>query len=618
MLIKALCDYYDKVMVPNGEDAPKGYSKIQITHTIYLNPDGTVDSIVAYKRDEKGKIVEKPIIVPRRREKTCTNSEIIEHRGKYIFGLELKNGKFCLNNKCHESFKNRNLEFIEGICSDIVNAYRNFILNWKPENEIKNNHLLAICKDYNTAKFEFRMGSNLEIALHDDKQVKDKWDSEKDKWLSSKKDDSTVSQCAIYGENKTIARTHKKIKGIKSGKSTGEVLVSFNEDAECSYGREQSYNSNISDDAMEKYTDALNYILNTKNNKMNLGDITVAYWAVDKENKCEDLFAEFFNKKSDKEDAAGTEDILRKLISSAKNGGLLESQISDLNDIDPNVDFYIVGLKPNAARLAVKFIYHRKYGQILQNIAKHQSDLQINEDIDEIVTISEIQEAINPFKQKENAKGKKEKKEEEIVNPEIVTKIFKSIIYGYRYPEALLSATLNRFKIDASKVDSEEDVKNKKLRKSRCRLQAGIIKACINRKSLNGEELKMSLDENNQNSAYICGRLFAVLEKIQQGSAGNGLNRTIKNSYFSSACSRPASVFPQILKLSQCHLEKLEDEGFKIHYKKLIGTIIDRLAGSFPKHFSLDDQGRFIIGYYHQVQDLYKSKKEQNYNEEEI
>ena len=127
----------------------------------------------------------------------------------------------------------------------------------------------------------------------------------------------------------------------------------------------------------------------------------------------------------------------------------------------------------------------------------------------------------------------------------------------------------------------------------------------------------MSLDENNKNVAYLCGRLFAVLEKIQKDATSSKLDRTIKDTYFSSASSRPASIFPQILKLSTHHLAKLEDKN-KIFYGKLISSIIDDIKGEFPKHFRLDDQGRFIIGYYHQNSNLYKSKEENknNYSEE--
>ena len=119
----------------------------------------------------------------------------------------------------------------------------------------------------------------------------------------------------------------------------------------------------------------------------------------------------------------------------------------------------------------------------------------------------------------------------------------------------------------------------------------------------------MSLNKENANSAYLCGRLFAVLEKIQQDASGATLNKTIKDSYFSSACSTPALVFPRLMKLSNAHVSKLQDSA-AVYYSKLIGEIIDRLA-EFPKNLSLTEQGNFIVGYYQQNKDLYTKKENQ-------
>lgn len=123
----------------------------------------------------------------------------------------------------------------------------------------------------------------------------------------------------------------------------------------------------------------------------------------------------------------------------------------------------------------------------------------------------------------------------------------------------------------------------------------------------------MSLDKENQNPAYLCGRLFAVLEKLQQDASSNNLNTTIRDSYFASATSKPAIVFPKLLKLAQSHLKKTSSAIF---YQKLIGEVIDLLGNEFPDTLLLVDQGKFIIGYYHQYQSFFV-KKDGKKNEEE-
>lgn len=117
----------------------------------------------------------------------------------------------------------------------------------------------------------------------------------------------------------------------------------------------------------------------------------------------------------------------------------------------------------------------------------------------------------------------------------------------------------------------------------------------------------MALDTENNSQAYVCGRLFALLEYAQKSALGN-LNRSIKDSYFSSAATRPAVVFPRLMMLAQHHLEKAENGGY---INGLIRETIDKLEGKFPSTLDLDEQGEFIVGYYQQNKKLY-TKKEEN------
>ena len=125
----------------------------------------------------------------------------------------------------------------------------------------------------------------------------------------------------------------------------------------------------------------------------------------------------------------------------------------------------------------------------------------------------------------------------------------------------------------------------------------------------------MSLDKTNTNQAYLCGRLFAVLEKLQQEASNNSLNRTIKDSYFASASSKPAMVFPKIIKLAQNHLNKV-NEWQRVRFNKLIGEIINMLNDGFPETLLLKDQGRFMIGYYQQYQSFFEKTDKAEREEE--
>ena len=116
------------------------------------------------------------------------------------------------------------------------------------------------------------------------------------------------------------------------------------------------------------------------------------------------------------------------------------------------------------------------------------------------------------------------------------------------------------------------------------------------------------LDKENKNQGYLCGRLFAVLDKIQRDATGRN---SIKERYMNSASSTPATVFATILNLSSHHSDKLSDTR-KIYFEKLKQEIMDKISSDgFPPHLDLQDQGRFFVGYYHQQQDFYAKTDEE-------
>lgn len=121
----------------------------------------------------------------------------------------------------------------------------------------------------------------------------------------------------------------------------------------------------------------------------------------------------------------------------------------------------------------------------------------------------------------------------------------------------------------------------------------------------------MSLNPTCDNHAYVLGRLFSVYETIQS-AANPGINATIKDKYFNSAASTPATIFPILGNLVQKHLKKLKGSnmGLCVFYEKQITEITSLLGTCFPARMSLPQQGAFQLGYYHQTQDRYQKKEE--------
>lgn len=600
MLIHALCKYYD-ILAKAGEVLPDGYSSVKIHYLVSLTSDGYIDEVINCQVKEmqyptKGKVREiwlpKDMRMPQRTEKPGIDANIIEHRPLYLFGLNLENDALSPDDrtnkarKSHEAFVRANLEFIEGIDSPMIHAYRMFLKRWRPEEETQNVWLTGLGKSYGKSGFAFCLSGFPEQLLHEDIQVKEQWDKLYQQSESGIKE-SHMSQCAVEGDRAAIARIHNKIKGVYGGLATGTVLVGFNNASENSYGNEQSYNSNISENVMKKYTEALNYLIGSRKHKMLLDDMTVVFWAMTENENCEELIMAMLCGQTDQMNAEQTERMLTNLMKDGKRGKITEERLQSLDIVQPDIDFYMVGFKPNSSRLAVKFIYRKRYAEVLWNIARFQKDLQISKEIRPISLSKVKAELASP------------KSKNDVVNPALITKIFDAVVRGGRYPEALLETVVRRVKTD-------KDINVNEVR-------AGLIKACINR-NYQKEELSVALDKENMIPAYLCGRLFAVLERLQQDASNNSLNRTIKDAYFASASSRPAIVFPKLLKLAQNHLNKVKGQVF---YNKLIGEIIEPLAGEFPETLLLTDQGRFIIGYYQQRQSFYEKKEIEKIKSEE-
>ena len=600
MLIKALSDYYD-ILEAEGKILPDGYSNVNIHYLIALNEKGKIEEIINWqindsiktdKGQTKDRWVPRTEKMPQRTEKPGIDSNIIEHRPLYIFGLNLDNDRLTPDDrtgkakKSHEAFVKSNLEFLEGIDSPVANAYRNFLITWEPEKETENVRLLMLEKMYGKSGYAFCLNGYPDKILHNDIQIRQKWEQVYHMADSAGKKEH-IAQCAVSGEKAEIARIHNKIKGVSGGLSTGSVLIGYNNPSENSYGNEQSYNSNISQSIMKKYTEALNYLLASSKHRILLDDLTIVFWAMDTSEKYEDAIWAMLCGQSEKMNAKETEGMLKKILESSRKGKVTEGWLQSLDMIETDVDFYMLGLKPNSSRLSVKFIFRKKYADVLWNIAKFQKDMQVSEEL----------HPVSFFRIKEELKSPKSKNEK--LNPAMLTKLFESIIYGYDYPVSVLETAVRRIK-----TDRDIDVND---------IRTGVIKAYINRR-YKKEEFGVALDKENCNPAYVCGRIFAVLEKLQRDASGTKLNRTIKDAYFASAAAKPAMVFPKLITLAQNHLNKVKSPTY---YNILLGEMMDKLNGEFPKTLLLQDQGCFIIGYYQQYRNLFEKKEKVTNNEME-
>lgn len=390
--------------------------------------------------------------------------------------------------------------------------------------------------------------------------------------------------CLITGQSGQIVETTTAT--MIPGSQAMAKLVSFQVNSGYdSYGKKKCKNAPISIDAEFAYTTALNTMLGKdSHNKFLIGNRTFIFWSSIKSEATEQAEESLFNLlgiTEEKNDApnAKTEQA-RKVFNSIYTGSLR----TNLDD-----RFYILGLAPNSARIAVVYWSETSLKDFAGQILRHFDDMRIidnRQDNKPYMGVREILAAVTlGGKQSDTI-------------PNLPEAIIKSIFQGTQYPFSLFSSCIRRLRAESSEKGA--------IRISRI----AILKAYLNRLNVNEKKITIMLDKENTNQGYLCGRLFAVLDKIQEDA---NKNNSIRERYMNAASSTPASVFSTILNLSSHHIENLSNDGKRIYYEKIKQEIIDKItADGFPTHLDLQDQGRFFIGYYHQRQDLFTKKEDEN------
>lgn len=389
--------------------------------------------------------------------------------------------------------------------------------------------------------------------------------------------DETQGICLVTGDRAPIERLHTSIKGVWGAQTAGANIVSFNADAYCSFGNndKQGANSPVSKRAVFGYTTVLNALL-TKDSgqRVQVGDASTVFWAEidhDLESTIPDAFGE-----SPKDDPNRGADAVKRLYEWVGSGKAAT--------LEGDTRFYVLGLAPNAARIAVRFWEILPLKDLAERTLQHYEDLKmIRGNFDpEYPSLFRLLASCATQGKAEN------------IPPNLGGEVIRAILTGGLYPATWFAAAVRR-------CHAEQNVNY---------FRAAIIKACLNRtiqranltNTIPEKEFSDMLDPENQSTAYCLGRLFATLEKIQE-EAQTGINATIRDRFYGAASSTPVTVFTTLLRLHHHHLAKIGKSNFgrRVQLETTITNIMEKLT-DFPAHLGLSEQGHFSIGYYHQRQ----------------
>ena len=392
--------------------------------------------------------------------------------------------------------------------------------------------------------------------------------------------------CIISGKKSNVVETTTATM-IPGSQATAKLVAFQVSSGYDSYGKTKGGNAPISKEAEFAYTTALNHLLaSDSRNKFLIGSRTFLFWASKNDEagqKAEDCFFSLFDFNEQSDDPNRNIEQVRKVFESIYKG-ILKSSSDDI--------FYILGLAPNAARIAVTYWAELPLRRFAETISRHFDDMEVVDTRQEKKPYTALRNIISTV----TLGGKVSD-----VTPNLPEAVVKSIFEGLPYPQTLFASCIRRIRAESGEKD-----------KNAVHItRAAIIKAYLNRLKNNEQKIQVMLDKENTNQGYLCGRLFAVLDKIQE-EANN--QHSIRERYMNSASSTPAAVFSTILNLSNHHVENLKNEGRKVYFEKLKQEIISKIdADGFRPQLNLQDQGRFFIGYYHQRQDFF-TKNEDNDN----
>lgn len=591
MILQALLRYYALMdaardtLAATERVPPRWFAQVKASYGLCLKEDGTLTHILNLKQGAQAgkRTVEAPqamtLPMPHVRGINILANFLCDN-AQFLLGYDYRGDK-KRTAECFKASKKLHQKILEGVDSPAARAIRAYFDRYDPQAPHPQLSDPALLEEMKAGRNFIFVAPDASYA-QDDHRLREAWVRYKNAQLSG-----TRMQCLVTGEaDEPIALLHPKIRGMRDSQSTGASLVSFNAAAYESYGLSAGGNAPVSEYAAFAYTAALNHLLAHPSHHTYLANTSIVYWAEDANPAYTDFFSVVLSPREDQGK------LLRDIMERAAKG--LPITAEGLKEDTP---FYVLGLAPNAGRVAVRFFLRDTFGSMLKNIAAHYGRLEIVKapfEREYLTPYWLLLETVHPMSKDSAA------------SPLLAGAVLRAALSDTRYPEALMQNVLLRVRAEHSLT----------------RGKAAILKAYLLKNHGNDpkteEVAKVSLNESCTVLPYVLGRLFAALEFIQMDSVKpddrkQDIGANIKKKFFSSACDTPALIFNELLKQYPVYINRMESKGKRIVYTKLVLDIMGKLPApgegeAFPARLNNKEQCRFLLGYHHQMQSFYQKK----------
>ncbi|KFI92402.1 CRISPR-associated protein, Csd1 family [Bifidobacterium saguini DSM 23967] len=578
MIISDLCNEYN-VLVSKQQAPVYGYDNINVPYGLVIDDKGTLISVHPlgdHTNKKPVNIISIPARVPR---SSGIAANFLCDTVAYMLGFDAK-GKPERALRAFQACTDLHQRILEGVTDAPAIAALAFFENapqWKTAQQLMGDKTWESSLTLNFV-LQYNDGKNT-MFVGDCPAVQEAWNAYYDR---EDDDEGALSFSLISGEPVIPAKIHPKIKGVAGAQSSGASLISFNAPAFCSHGAEQNENAPMSQREAYEYTTALNTLLADRDRVQRIGDDTIVSWAQCGETAYVDSFggmAFAWSSNNPEKQSAGLDELTIKKATQA----LAQGRPYDFEGIclNPNEEFHVLALSPNAARLSVRFYLTNTFGAFARNIWQHYRDLEIRRPSYDTTVFLPTWRLLNQTIRQQSKNVK--------VSSEMAGAVMKAILNGTAYPASLINAIEIR-------INAERDISPDK---------AAIIKAYYSRKTTNEqfkEVLQVDINRDSDYVPYVLGRLFSIYEQIQL-AAIPGINTTIKDKYFTSASTTPARIFPILGDLAAKHMRKTwQSQGYKVKLEKALGELTGKVGDHYPSRLTLEERGAFQLGYYFENQ----------------
>ena len=580
MILQALAHYYERMLAdPDIDVAPPGFEKKSIPFLIVIDFDGCFVNIRDTRIGNGKKKTGREFMVPQGVKKASgIKANLLWDNPQYVLGAP-KIG--CQAEKDLKRAEKSQAAFVERIDNIFGKHIDNAGL--QAVNRFFEESNMSLVFEHELWPEIWQSNANLTFLLEGESRLIVQDGDLVRQIVNYLQPTGNTQVCAVTGIEDTPAILHTAIKAVWGAQTAGANIVSFNKESFCSFNKwkKQGLNAPIGRKCEFSYTTALNTMLAKESRqRMQVGDASTVFWAQEK-HPFEEDFSCFLAEPPKGEEADYGK--IRSLLNAVKSG---------VRPSEDEIEFYVLGLSPNAARISIRFWYEGSIRDMKEKIVQHFEDI-------EIVRASYDKEFFSLFQLLVSVatEGKADK-----IPPNQGGDVARAVMVGTGYPRTLFAGAIRRCKAERKVT----------------RVRAAIIKGFLVRdarlRGITTKEVQMALDTTNESPGYVLGRLFAVLERIQEEAHKPAkIGKTIRDTYFSAATSNPLVTFKRLQDLAIHHLAKIRKSGRNtVWLDKLMQEVIGKIpASGIQGTLSLEDQGRFAIGYYHQRQDFFKTNKDE-------